>query len=170
MVTWLGSYVYWHILHPHLKNYIKELSFYWQTLNSPEADNHLISTFCTYTNCLGLIDVLSANDRAEIAGCILLAWKPFWTYQYCQKDELWKVKSLPFCIPAARRRFPFMAKLNARRRRESSYSLTVSEYFVRPNQFSQEQNYQRPNQQVFQTSSFLRSKAVPIGNHIDHSK
>ena len=106
MVTWLGSYVYWHILHPHLKNYIKELSFYWQTLNSPEADNHLISTFCTYTNCLGLIDVLSANDRAEIAGCILLAWKPFWTYQYCQKDELWKVKSLPALYSCSPKKVP----------------------------------------------------------------
>ena len=40
---------------------------------------HSISTFCTknfnFLDCLGLIDGLSANERAEIIECILLVYQ-----------------------------------------------------------------------------------------------
>ena len=47
---------------------------------------HLISTFCNqfqlsalknfnFLDCLGLIDALSANERAEIIACILLVYQ-----------------------------------------------------------------------------------------------
>ena len=46
-ITWLMFYFCWHIFHPHRKkkNYITELSFYWHTLNSPEADNQFNFNF-----------------------------------------------------------------------------------------------------------------------------
>ena len=68
MVAGLVIYVYLLILHPHRKKYVKKIRrlFYWQTLYSPGAVDQFNFNFLQSIklDCLGLIDVLSANERA----------------------------------------------------------------------------------------------------------
>ena len=68
LFKWLVIYVYLHILHRHQKESTTRSCrlFYRETRNSPGA------TFFNFLQCLGLIDVLSANKRAETFACILL--------------------------------------------------------------------------------------------------
>ena len=82
------SYVCLHILHPDRTKLHKGVVDYStdRPLSHLALSINLVSTFCTqfvlfalksfnFLDCLGLIDVFSANERAEIIACILLVYQ-----------------------------------------------------------------------------------------------
>ena len=86
-------YVCLHILHPHRKNYVKELSIV--LLTDPLLTCRCRSIYFqlsalknfNFLDCLGLIDALSANERAEIIACILLVYQLLGTSKSLKRSE-----------------------------------------------------------------------------------
>ena len=138
MVTWLGSYVYWHILHPHLKNYIKELSFTFNFLHLHQlfGINWRALSQCACWNCL--VHIINSETILDMP---VLSER--WIMKCAIPTLLYSCS--PKKVPLYGQAYPYRPCIGSntyvRRRRESSYSLTVSAYFERFNQFSREQNY-----------------------------
>ena len=138
MVTWLGSYVYWHILHPHLKNYIKELSFTFNFLHLHQlfGINWRALSQCACWNCW--VHIINSETILDM---------PVLSERWIMKCEIPTplYSCSPKKVPLYGQAYPYRPCIGSntyvRRRRESSYSLTVSAYFERFNQFSREQNY-----------------------------